>query len=243
MNEERKSEATPARERWAEGYELAGRAMRDAGRWVLGVVAGLLLAATNLSGFGRLSTDQWRFWLAAVAAIVTVATIGRIIYLFLQVQINEEMDWEKLTPAQFVLVQEYGFLKDYALFIEFHVDQQQTLEEYAKVRSSIGATSLSFNPCHNHDLLNRQNILSDKLEDMVWQRRDVETLLGYVPVKERFDRARASLFRLGIVAAIATLTLVWAVNGPEPRSQTIVVVPPATTPQLVLPELTRPPRS
>jgi hypothetical protein len=234
MDQERKSDGLPPRERWAEGYEFSAKAMRDAGRWAIGVVAGILLAATNLSGFGRLYPDQWRFWLAAVAAVVSVSTIGKIVHLFLHIQVGEEMNWETLTPSQFEFVRGYGFLLKHPGFMDFRKHQQKTLEEYAKVRSSIGATPLFFSPQHNHDLLNRQKILSDELEAMSWEQRDVEALLGWLPVKERFDRARRSLFQLGTVAAIATMTLVWAVNGPEPGSQTTVVVaPPSASPQAI----------
>lgn len=92
MGESRKSTTLPDRGRWAESYELGNRTMNEARRWVLGIVAGLLLAATYLTGFGRLYPDQWRFWLAVIAALITVTTVGRIIYFFLQVQITEEMD-------------------------------------------------------------------------------------------------------------------------------------------------------
>ncbi|MGH2557544.1 MAG: hypothetical protein ACRDJH_00655 [Thermomicrobiales bacterium] len=231
MNEEYKSTNLPSRDRWAEGYELHTKAMRDAGRWVIGVVAGILLAATNLSGFGRLYPDQWRYWLAVVSAVVSVGTIGKIIHLFLHVQVGEELNWEKLTSEHFAFVREYGFLKDYSTFIEFRNDHLNTLTEYAAVRSSIGATHLLFSPQQNHDLLNRQKILSDKLEAMVWEQRDVEALLGWLPVKERFGRARSLLLWLGAIAAVATMTLVWAVNGPEPQSQTVVVLPPVSSPQ------------
>jgi hypothetical protein len=231
MNKERMSNSLPAQERWAEGFELNAKAMRDAGRWVIGVVAGILLAATNLSGFGRLYPDQWRFWLAAVSAVVSVASIGKIVHLFLHIQINEEMDWEKLTPSQLTFVQEYGFLLKYSTFAEFLNHQLKTLAEYATVRSSIGATPLVFSPQHNHDLLNRQKILSDELTDMAWERLNIEALLGWRPVKQRFDRARHVLLWLGAIAAIATMALVWAVNGPEPRSEMLVVLPPSASPQ------------
>ncbi|MGI8404045.1 MAG: hypothetical protein ACR2OE_04645 [Thermomicrobiales bacterium] len=238
MGESRKSTTLPDRGRWAESYELGNRAMKEAGRWVLGIVAGLLLAATNLTGFGRLYPDQWRFWLAVIAALITVTTVGRIIYLFVQVQITEEMDWEKLTPDQFSLVQGYGFMKEYASFEDFEEDRQKTLSDYEKVRSSIGSTALVFNQQHNNDLLNRQGTLSEKLEDMVWQRHNIEAVLGYVPVKQRFEKARMALIRLGLVAALATLTLVWAVNGPEPQSQTIIAVPSAATQYPLIAEAT-----
>ncbi len=166
MDEERKSESPRLQELWAEGFELNAKAMRDAGRWMIGVVAGILLAATNLSGFGRLYPDQWRFWLAAVSAVVSVASIGRIVYLFLQIQVSGELNWETLTPSQFTFIREYGLLLDYPTFTDFRNHQQQTREEYARVRSSIGATSLLFSPQHNNDLLNRQKILSDELTEM-----------------------------------------------------------------------------
>ncbi len=119
MDEERKSESPPLQELWAEGFELNAKAMRDAGQWVIGVVAGILLAATNLSGFGRLYPDQWRFWLAAVSAVVSVASIGRIVYLFLQIQVSGELNWETLTPSQFTFIREYGLLLDYLELPQF----------------------------------------------------------------------------------------------------------------------------
>ncbi len=51
-------------------------------------------------------------------------------------------------------------------------------------------------------------------------------------VEERFEYAKRLLIWLGMVAAISVMTLVWATNGPETRSQTIVVVPPSSSPQL-----------
>lgn len=50
MGENRRSTKLPDRSRWAESYELGNKTMKEAGRWVLGILAGLLLAATNLTG-------------------------------------------------------------------------------------------------------------------------------------------------------------------------------------------------
>lgn len=148
------------------------------------------------------------------------------------------MDWEELTPNQFTVVQGYGFMKEYTSFKDFQEDHQKALNDYEKVRSSIGSTALVFNQRHENDLRNRQGTLSEKLEDMFWQRHNIEAVLGYVPVKQRFEQARMELVRLGLLAAIATMTLVWAVNGPEPQSQTIIAVPSAATPYPAIAEPT-----
>lgn len=131
-------------------------------------------------------------------------------------------------------------MKEHASFKDFEEDHQKTLSEYEKVHSSIGSTALVFNQQYNNDLQNRQGTLSEKLENMVWQRHDIEAVLGYVPLRQRFEKARMALIRLGLIAAIATMTLVWAVNGPEPQSQTIITVPFAATPY---PEIAEPTQS
>lgn len=79
-------------------------------------------------------------------------------------------------------------------------------------------------------MLERQIILDNKLTDIVWQRHDVEAILGYGPAKERFDQARLTLFRLGIVSALGTMALVWSVNGPDPQSETVIRVQSAAIP-------------
>src|SRR5690349_19394588 len=123
MNELRSSGKLPDRGRWAESYELGSRAMKEAGRWVLGVVAGLLLAATNVGGFGSLEPDSWRFWLAVGSAVVTLISVGRIVFVFLEIQVNNEMAWDELTQEDFRTIHDdYRYLLDYESFQQARED-------------------------------------------------------------------------------------------------------------------------
>jgi hypothetical protein len=225
MEDASKLSGQPTRERWSKSFEDNVAEMRDAGRWVIGVVAGLLLAATNLSGLGRLSPNEWRFWLAAGAAGIAVTSVGRIITLFLRIQVRDPQVVESLPPEVIELLRRYGLLLNYESLEDFRMHHQETLDEYNKVRASIGRTAFLFSLQHNNELQSKQQDLLDQLEEMAWMRREIEALISWGPARERFERARRALLWFGIVAATASLTLVWAVNPPESRSVVVIEAP------------------
>jgi hypothetical protein len=233
MTEALKTVPRPPREDWYKAYEQSIDSMRSTARWVLGLLAGLLLAATSLSGFGRLNPDEWRFWLVIFSASVVIASIGYIIFLFLKVQVGGEKNWHELTPSDLKFVQEYGLLDGYDSFAAFLDDMKGAIAEYSRIRDQIGSAAISgieVNLSYQHDTLIAQQNAGDRAAMMDWEKKEVEALLSWHPVRVGFDRARRALVRFGIVAAIATLVLVWAANPPPATTETVVILGGAATP-------------
>jgi hypothetical protein len=218
----------PPRDEWIRQAEEGTKNVQDSARWLLGVVAAGLLAGTQLSGLGRLELDQWRLWLAAGAAVTTVASVGWIVKTILDIQVSgRPLDLDKLSPEEWCFVHESGLMRGFPNYAA-HLEQHRALQTmYGRMRDPRRPTLLVPSELSGDVLF---PLLREDLVEMVWEERKVAAAIGWYRMIRRFHRAKRVVLAGGALAAISILVLTWAANPPPPSPSAATITIPGASP-------------
>jgi hypothetical protein len=182
------------------------------GRWLVGINGAAFaatLAASDLSGIGKLGVEDVRFWLTIVGICLAILCLAISLNASLGVgggeTIVEEMTTEDIQYAH-----------------TFEI-----LLGYKSGRDAVERRYLLTHILNNLDDPSRPDILVTKplsgnylqyqvmaeLSDLNWQLRDVAALLESKRVRLRFERAKRLIY-IGICGSVmGCLLAIWATNG------------------------------
>jgi hypothetical protein len=209
---------------WAEGIALSIRGMRDAARWMLGVVAGWFIVIPELSELRRLLPTERPIETVYLAALLLAVSVGRILITVLEVQApanRPTYDLHNLDPNDLKYLQDYwgvmanpadpaewGFQKGLAAWV-WQAVRHMTPEEAQEWFDHNAPEGSGPVP-----LPTKADLLQFG-EQVYWMRMDelrAVLLLSQREMARRYKIARYTLLSLGLTATFALIVLL----GPLP---------------------------
>lgn len=218
-------------------YLPATTQLRDVAKWLIAAfaaVATVMLAGTQLSSLGKLSTDHpTRLAVAAVAAAVVVLATARSIYLLSTVLAFDVSGMQGLLesareqPMRGIVEADSGMragrssvahlLDDYRLArsaqrvaMVLRAGLQREEAEHAEPPPELRARL---------DHARRLEKVADA--EVQALRGSVQALIqlkGYLRVRARFDDVRGGVMALAVLAAAGIIAFAWAANPAEPKA-------------------------
>jgi hypothetical protein len=167
------------------------------------------LAASDLSGFGSLTTSDGKFWLTIAGVILAVASLGMSLNASLNVGGGETII-EDMTGAEIEYAHRFELLRGYKNG-RSAVERRWALIKVLNHIENPGRPHLLVTKSHSGDYLQIRVIA--ELTELNWQLRDVAALMESQRVILRFERAKRLIF-VGIAGSVAGgLLAIWATNG------------------------------
>jgi hypothetical protein len=209
---------------WAEGIALSIRGMRDAARWMLGVVAGWFIVIPELSELRRLLPSERPIETVYLAALLLAVSVGRILITVLEVQApsgNTTYDFNNLHPEDLAYVQEWGVMADLSDPADWEFDKAFTAHVWQAVRHMTPEEAQAW---FNHTLPEGSPpaplpTTADLLrfgERLYWMKMDelrAVLLLTRRDITKRHNIAKRTLLAMGFTATFALICLL----GPLPN--------------------------
>lgn len=208
--------------------------LREVAKWLIGAfaaVATVMLAGTQLSSLGALSTeDPTRLVVAVSAAVVVVAATTGAIYQLSTVLpldfsgIHGLVEESREQPMRDVLAADSGYRAGRANVAALLADYEAARLRDRRARHARGALELEVAEAPEpSEQLEARLARAVKLEELAAAEAkalnaNVTALVqmkGYLNVRRRFDSARTAVLWLAALAAAGIITFAWAANPSE----------------------------
>lgn len=226
-------------------YLPATTQLRDVAKWLIAAfaaVATVMLAGTQLSSLGKLSTDHpTRLAVAAVAASVVVLATARSIYLLSTVLPFDVSGMQGLLesareqPMRGIVEADSGMRAGRSSVAHLLADYRvaRSAQRVAMVlRAGLQREEAEHAepPPELRARLDHARRL-EKVADAEVQalRGPVQALIqlkGYLRVRAQFDDVRGGVMALAVLAAAGIIAFAWAANPPEPKASASAVLQP-----------------
>jgi hypothetical protein len=207
---------------WLAAILMSIRSMRNAARWLLGVVVAWLFLVPQLTGLRELVPRDSPAQVIAVATVLLVGSVGLIVWSVLDVQAVGMRSFEirDLGEDDLAYVQEWDLLKNPPtpeLWREAFAEHAHTLDRYRYVTPDDTQdwvagrqwwldehTPMYPPPPHSGAAL----FAYDHLVRMRREERNASAVLSIRSMNQRFVRAKWTILVGSFVAAVAILVLV-----------------------------------
>lgn len=206
----------PTKDPYSQGVDR----LRDTAKWIITIFAGLgalLFGGTQLSSIGSLGSLQadHRLLLALLTGAVTLAAIGYIIWkatdvltLTGGVSLDELLRMEKFEPSSAevkYIKDEQGLLGRFNSLEELDAELKEVIEKRTPLLESPSAENKAERERYNRELTYIGAVLSQ-----------VRSGARYYRVRSNFIRLRVQICIAASLAALTSITFIWAVNPPAP---------------------------
>lgn len=203
---------------WVESLILSIKGMRDASRWLLGVVVGWLLVIPQLTELRRLIPCDLPIATVWLAAGVLLFSVAYILIAVLEVQApagDKSIDMHNLTSADLAYVQAWGIMAN-----------PSNMQEWNRQRVFFGALADGFRhrtPEQAQQWLNEtspggppaplptQADLNQAGERWYWMRMEefrALLLLSQRDMRWRYSHAKWSILVFGLLATLSLMVLI-----------------------------------
>jgi hypothetical protein len=207
---------------WLAAILMSIRSMRDAARWLLGVVVAWLFLVPQLTGLRELVPSDLPLGVTAVATFLLVGSVGLIVWSVLDVQAIGMRSFEirNLDDDDLAYVQEWGLLENPPtpeLWREAFAQHVHTLEQYRYLTPEDAKDYVADQqwwitervpryppPPHSGAAI----LAQDQLLRMRREERNASAVLSIRSMNQRFVRAKWIILVGSFVAAGALLVLV-----------------------------------
>lgn len=231
----------------ANPFQLANTQLRDVAKWLIGAFAAVgtvMLAGTQLSSLGALSTERpGRLVTATLAAVVVVLATLRAIFLLTKVltlQFSGLHDLVRVSREREmaeVLRADSGYLAGRANVGQLLHDYEEARTEERRARArrqeleqeAVGHTTVPDDLAARLATAKAQEELADRRT--TYLQGFVLTLVrmtGYFQVRRTFEDVRRGVLLMAMLSAFGLIAFAWAANPPkEEASEAAPVVRPA----------------
>jgi hypothetical protein len=232
----------------ANPFQLANTQLRDVAKWLIGAFAAVgtvMLAGTQLSSLGALSTERpGRLVTATVAAVVVVLATLRAIFLLTKVltlQFSGLHDLVRVSREREmaeVLRADSGYLAGRANVGQLLHDYEEARNEERRARArrqeleqeAVGHTTVPGDLAARLATAKAQEELADRRT--TYLQGFVLTLVrmtGYFQVRRTFEDVRRGVLLMAMLSAFGLIAFAWAANPPkeDAASEASPVVRPA----------------
>lgn len=219
--------------------------LREVAKWLIGAfaaVAAVMLAGTQLSSLGALSTqDPTRLVVAVAAAVIVVAATTAAIYQLSTVLpldfsgMHGLVEESREAPMREVVNADSGYRAGRANVGALLADYEAARDRDRSAGRARAALALqvaaTVEPSAELEAqLARATRQEELAEAEVKSLKEHVTALiqmkGYLNVCRRFDAARTAVLWLSAVAAAGIITFAWAANPPETKAATSAALAP-----------------